>query len=195
MAIGMSLLAILHERPTYGLRLKNEFEARTAGVWPLNVGQVYTTLGRLQRDGLVAVSGDEQPETQKFYEITDAGRARLNEWFEQPATAGAPSRDELVLKLVMAARHGQGTTASIIQTQRRGLIEVLQEYTRLKRDASSDAELGWLFLLDSLIFQTEACVRWLDACEARLSASRHSRATTDRNIEQTPMAHPEEVST
>jgi DNA-binding PadR family transcriptional regulator len=179
MGIGMSLLAILDEGPAYGLRLKNEFEARTAGVWPLNVGQVYTTLGRLQRDGLVGGSEEEQPETQKFYAITDAGRARLREWFEQPSREGAPSREELVLKLVMAARHDLGTTATIIQTQRRGLIEVLQDYTKLKRDAPTDAELGWLFLLDSLIFQTEARVRWLDACEARLSARPRSEATSD----------------
>ena len=195
MSIGMSLLAMLDEGPTYGLRLKNEFEARTAGVWPLNVGQVYTTLGRLQRDGLVTVSGGEQPETQKSYEITDAGRARLKEWFEQPSAAGTPSRDELVLKLVMAAKHGQDTAASTIQTQRRKLIEALQDYTKLKRDASSDAELGWLFLLDSLIFQTEARVRWLDACEARLSATRDSRATTGRSNERAPLPHPEEMST
>src|SRR5918996_5816688 len=111
MSVGMTLLAILDEGSTYGLRLKNEFEARTAGVWPLNVGQVYTTLGRLQRDGLVTVSGGEQPETQKSYEITDAGRARLKEWFEQPSAAGTPSRDELVVKLVMGAKNGQGTAA------------------------------------------------------------------------------------
>jgi DNA-binding PadR family transcriptional regulator len=191
MAIGMSLLAILDEGPTYGLRLKNEFEARTAGVWPLNVGQVYTTLGRLQRDGLVVISGEEQPETQKFYEITDAGRARLNGWFSEPSTTGTPSREELVLKLVMAARHDKGTAASVIQTQRRSLMEVLQDYTKLKRDAPSDAELGWLFLLDSLIFQTEARVRWLDACEARLSAVSLSQVTTSRRTEAAPLPHPE----
>ena len=191
MSVGMTLLAILDEGSTYGLRLKNEFEARTAGVWPLNVGQVYTTLGRLQRDGLVAVSGGEESETQKSYEITDAGRAHLKEWFERPSGAATPSRDELVLKLVMAARHGRAAAASTIQTQRRQLIEDLQNYTRLKRDATSDAELGWLFLLDSLIFQTEARVRWLDACEARLSATRDSRATTGGNIEPAPMPHPQ----
>jgi DNA-binding PadR family transcriptional regulator len=193
MAIGMSLLTILEEGPTYGLRLRNEFEGRTGGVWPLNVGQVYTTLGRMQRDGLVAVSGEEQPEAQKFYEITDAGRARVSEWFEQPPSAGAPSRDELVLKLVMAARRNGSTAASVIQAQRRGLIELLQEYTKLKRDAPVDSELGWLFLLDSLIFQTEARVRWLDACEARLSALPDVRAASARSTESAPAQRPQRV--
>ena len=53
MSVPHALLALLSEGPKYGLRLQNEFEARTGEVWPLNVGQVYTTLQRLERDGLV----------------------------------------------------------------------------------------------------------------------------------------------
>ena len=173
MSVGMSLLAILDERPGYGLQLKNRFEGRTGGVWPLNVGQVYTTLERLQRDGLVAVRSDEEAKTHKFYEITERGRAHLNQWFEEPAGRGAPSREELVLKLVMVARRSEVDGSRVIQTERRHAVELLQDYTRLKRDAPADADLGWLFLLDSLIFQAEARVRWLDACEARLRSTRH----------------------
>ena len=171
MSVGMSLLAILEEGPTYGLRLKNEFESRTGGVWPLNVGQVYTTLGRLQRDGLVGVQGDYDADSQKSYELTEAGRLRLNEWFEEPSGSGSPSREELVLKLVMVSRRSRADGRRVIQAERRQAVELLQEYTRLKRAAPGDAELGWLFLLDSLIFQTEARVRWLDACEARLQSA------------------------
>jgi DNA-binding PadR family transcriptional regulator len=99
-SVGMSLLAILDEQSMYGLQLKNEFETRTGGVWPLNVGQVYTTLARLERDGLV--DPGEANNGQRFYQISEAGRARLAEWFEQPIHTRPPSRDELVLKLVMA---------------------------------------------------------------------------------------------
>ena len=53
MSVPHALLALLSEGPKYGLRLQKEFEARTGEVWPLNVGQVYTTLQRLERDGLV----------------------------------------------------------------------------------------------------------------------------------------------
>jgi DNA-binding PadR family transcriptional regulator len=168
----MSLLAILDEGPGYGLQLKNRFEGRTGGVWPLNVGQVYTTLDRLQRDGLVAVRSDED-KGHKFYEITGQGRAILGKWFEEPA-GGSPPREELVLKLVMVARSGVDARR-VIQAERRHAVELLQDYTRLKRDAPADADLGWLFLLDSLIFQAEARVRWLDACEARLLSARDHR--------------------
>jgi DNA-binding PadR family transcriptional regulator len=191
--IGMSLLAILDEGPSYGLRLKNEFELRTAGVWQLNVGQVYTTLGRLQRDGLVDVSGEDGPEPQKFYEITDAGRTALKQWFEQADGEGDPSRDALVLKLVMASGRSRDTASGVIQNQRRRLIEVLQDYTKLKRDAPADADLGWSFVLDSLIFQTEARVRWLDACEARLSQRVETQSPSERNASPARSSSPKKV--
>ncbi len=171
MSVGMSLLAILDEGPSYGLQLRNEFEARTGGVWALNVGQVYTTLGRLQRDGLVGVEAGDQAEAQKIYSITPDGKERLHRWFSEPTDRSAPNREELVLKLVMVARRSIEDAQPVIQAERRSAIQLLQEYTRLKREAPKAADLGWLFLLDSLIFQAEARVRWLDACEARLSAT------------------------
>jgi DNA-binding PadR family transcriptional regulator len=169
MSVPMSLLAILDEGPRYGLQLKNEFEARTGGVWPLNPGQVYTTLDRLERDGLVRPGSAEGSEGQKIYEITHAGGARLRDWFRSPTEPRPPARDELVLKLIMALGRAAPSTVDVIGAERRGALELLQEYTLLKRDAATDADLGWLLLLDSLIFQAEARVRWLDACEARLA--------------------------
>lgn len=168
MSIPMSLLTLLDEGPTYGLRLKQEFEHRTGGIWPLNVGQVYTTLDRLEREGLVRQLDDATTDRQRPHEITSAGRARLDEWFRRPADR-SPDRDQLVLKLVMAARHSGVDIFAVIQAERRGAVEQLQEYTRLKRDPVGDVDLGWSFLVDSLIFKAEARVRWLDACEARLA--------------------------
>ena len=170
MSVPLSLLAILDEEPTYGLDLKKEFEARTGGVWPLNVGQVYTTLSRLERDGMVRVGRDEGDESQKVYRITRAGRARLKRWLSRPTEPRRPGRDELVLKLVTAAARGEA--AQVIQAERKGALRSLQGFTRLKHDASGDADLGWMFLLDAMIFQTEARVRWLDACEARLGKAK-----------------------
>lgn len=195
MSVGMSLLAILDEGPTYGLQLKNHFEHRTGGVWPLNVGQVYTTLQRLQRDGLVeAESPSDGPESQKIYGLTPEGRERLEAWFREPAAEGPPAREELVLKLVMAARKGREEALGVVQNERRGAIQLLQEYTRLKRDGGSDADLGWLFLLDSLIFSTEARVRWLDACESRIDVVRTWETTSSRSRLARHEDSPEEVS-
>jgi DNA-binding PadR family transcriptional regulator len=167
MSIGMSLLAILHQAPAYGMHLKNQFEARTGGMWPLNVGQVYSTLGRYERDGLVRVL-EEGTEGQKVYELTDAGRERLRSWFGTPTQTVPPARDELVLKLVMATGQQGISPPDVIQAERRSAVELLQELTLLKRKDTPDSDIGWAFLLDSLVFQTEARVRWLDDCETRL---------------------------
>ena len=192
MSVGMSLLTILDEGPSYGLRLKQEFESRTGGVWPLNVGQVYTTLDRLERDGLVVGVPEASVEGQKVHRITDQGRARLREWFDHPAAPGRPPRDELVLKLVMAVRHPGMDAAHVIQTERRGAVELLREFTALKREAPTDADLGWSFLVDSLIFRTEARVRWLDTCEERLHRTTGG-PTAASAVAETPVANPSEV--
>ena len=167
-------------RPAYGLQLRNSFEARTGQIWPLNVGQVYTTLNRLERDGLVR----QRPESgDKLYEITPAGSQRLRDWFAEPVQRGTPSRDELVLKLVLAVGREGVRTFDVIQTERKATVRQLQDFTRLKREADPEADIGWLFLLDSLIFQAEARVRWLDACEARL---RRRRPAPKRKGEHSP---------
>jgi DNA-binding PadR family transcriptional regulator len=184
MSVSMSLLAILADGPSYGLQLRNDFESRTGSIWSLNVGQVYSTLSRLERDGLVEQRDGDS--TEKLYSITDTGRTRLREWFAIPTQQGAPNRDELVLKLVMSLGSGEVDPKDVLQAERKAAVQSLQEYTRLKRDAD-ETDLGWFFLLDSLIFQTEARVRWLDACEERLKRG------VARRKEQAPARETEEV--
>jgi DNA-binding PadR family transcriptional regulator len=182
MSIRHSLLALLDAAPMHGYGLKTEFEAATGEVWPLNVGQVYTTLGRLERDGLVAVDadGEAQVEGQKVYRITEAGRAELQRWFASPVAREMVPRQELAIKLVFAIRSGSADVAEVVQRQRTATVRQVQEITRLKATAEADVDLAWVLMLDSLLFQAEAEARWLDLCEARLSqepvAPRHRRA-------------------
>lgn len=193
MSVGMSLLAILEDGPSYGLQLKNDFEQRTGGIWPLNVGQVYTTLQRLQRDGLVEAESSDETESQKIFGITDQGRRRLRNWFQEPAANGPPAREELVLKLVMVTRRNGEDAVNVIQGERRGAVELLQEYTRLTREPPSDGDLGWMFLLDSLIFTTEARIRWLDSCESRIATS-VATVPPARSVDTAHDLEPQEVS-
>src|SRR3954451_20808794 len=103
MSVRHALLALLSEGPTYGLRLRQEFEARTGEVWPLNVGQVYTTLQRLERDGKVEHDdGDEGP--QRSYRITDLGEQELRECLASPPEVTQPPRDELLIKVLIATQ-------------------------------------------------------------------------------------------
>lgn len=154
----------------HGYGLKTEFEAATGDVWPLNVGQVYTTLGRLERDGLVAAEADA--DGQKVYGITEAGRGELRRWFETPVAREVVPRQELAIKLVFAMRSGAADVGGVVQRQRVATLRALQEFTRLKAAAEADGDLAWLLMLDALVFQADAEARWLDVCEARLARER-----------------------
>src|SRR5215471_18446292 len=115
MSIRHALLALLSEGPKYGLQLREEFEARTGEVWPLNVGQVYTTLQRLERDGLVESDDAEPTGPQKGFQITQAGERELAGWLRTPPDLASPPRDELVMKVLVAVRLPGTDVHAVIQ--------------------------------------------------------------------------------
>jgi len=165
-SVPHALLALLSEGPKYGLRLQNEFESRTGEVWPLNVGQVYTTLQRLERDGLVETDGDGE-RSQKRYRITGAGARELGDWLRTPPHLVPPPRDELVIKVLVALQVPGADVQEILQAHRRHVIEVMQRYTRIKADAA-EAEVALALIADAELFRLESIVRWLDAADVRL---------------------------
>jgi DNA-binding PadR family transcriptional regulator len=168
MSVPHALLALLSEQPKYGLRLQNEFEARTGEVWPLNVGQVYTTLQRLERDGLVEADGEgERSQKQKRYRITSAGAQELAEWLRTPPELVPPPRDELVIKVLVALQVPGTDVHEILQVHRRHVIEVMQRYTQVKAAAAED-DVALVLVADAELFRLEAIVRWLDAADVRL---------------------------
>jgi DNA-binding PadR family transcriptional regulator len=167
MSVRHGLLALLERGPMHGYQLRAAFEESTGGTWPLNIGQVYTTLSRLERDQLVRPlpQGDEG---QRPYQITDAGRADLASWFATPIGRTDRPRDELAIKLALALTTPGVDVRAVVQTQRGATMGTLQEYTRLKARADQPADLAWRLVLDAMLFQAEAEVRWLDHCEASL---------------------------
>lgn len=166
MSVRHALLALLSEGPKYGLRLREEFEAGTGEVWPLNIGQVYTTLQRLERDGLVESDGDERDSPQKRFRITAEGEHELAAWLRTPPDISSPPRDELVIK-VLVALHVPGLDVhEVIQAHRRYLVELMQQWTRIKDEADRDLALG--LAVDAELFRLEAMVRWLDAADGRI---------------------------
>jgi DNA-binding PadR family transcriptional regulator len=176
-SVRHALLALLSEGPKYGLQLRQDFEARTGEVWPLNVGQVYTTLQRLERDGLVeSDGGDEGP--QKGYRITPDGRAELLGWLQSPPDVSQPPRDELLIKVLVAVEVADVEVYDVIQVHRRHLVEQMQRYTALKADASED-EVALALVVDAELFRIEGAVRWLDSAEVRLR--NHRRTSGSRS--------------
>jgi DNA-binding PadR family transcriptional regulator len=167
MSVRHALLALLSEGPKYGLQLRQEFEAGTGEVWPLNVGQVYTTLQRLERDGLVESddAGDDGP--QKDFRITADGEQELVAWLRTPPDLSSPPRDELVIKVLVALRVPGIDVHEVIQVHRRYVVELMQQWTRLKEDAAED-DLAFALVVDAELYRLDSVVRWLDAADGRL---------------------------
>ena len=166
MSVRHALLALLSEGPKYGLQLREEFEARTGEVWPLNVGQVYTTLQRLERDGLVESEGEDDG-PQKAFQITDSGGAELAVWLRTPPDLSSPPRDELVMKVLVAVRLPGIDVHAVIQAHRRYLVQLMQQWTHLKEDMA-DQDLGFALVVDAELFRLDSVIRWLDAADGRL---------------------------
>ncbi len=167
MSVRHALLALLSEGPKYGLQLRQEFEERTGDVWPLNVGQVYTTLGRLERDGLVESEGSGEDERQKGFRITPEGEGELSKWLCTPPDLTAPPRDELVIKVLLALQVPGVEVHDIIQVHRRYLVELMQQWTRLKEDEAR-FDLSLALVVDAELFRLDSVIRWLDAADGRL---------------------------
>ncbi len=168
MSVRHALLALLSEGPKYGLRLREEFEAGTGEVWPLNIGQVSTTLQRLERDGLIESDDDDERDSpQKRFKITAEGDRELAAWLRTPPDMSSPPRDELVIKVLVALLVPGTDVREVIQAHRRYLVELMQQWTRIKEaDAGRDLALG--LAVDAALFRLDAVVRWLDAAEGRI---------------------------
>ena len=168
MSVRHALLALLSEGPKYGLRLREEFEAGTGEVWPLNIGQVYTTLQRLERDGLVESDGDDERDSpQKRFRITADGSRELANWLRTPPDMSSPPRDELVIKVLVALLVPGTDVHEVIQAHRRYVVELMQQWTRIKEaDAGRDLALG--LAVDAELFRLDALARWLDAADGRI---------------------------
>ncbi|OCG73879.1 PadR family transcriptional regulator [Microbacterium sediminis] len=172
MSVRQSLLAILDQGPCYGYQLRAEFERRTGATWPVNVGQIYNTLERLERDGLVSRDeADDQGHV--FWRITADGRAAVAAWLSAPVVRAPGARDELAVKLALAATLPGVDAAEIIRTQRRAAdaqLAALRDEGRSDASPDGPEALARSLVTDAMIFAAEAEVRWLDHAEQRLRA-------------------------
>ncbi|HET6299949.1 PadR family transcriptional regulator [Microbacterium sp.] len=175
MSVRQSLLAILDQGPCYGYQLRAEFDRRTGSTWPLNVGQIYNTLDRLERDGLVE-KGAPDEHGHVYWQITDAGSAAVREWLASPVERPAGTRDELAIKLAMAATLPGVDVGGIVDVQRRASrtrLDALRAATYPGGDAEGPEGIAWSLVRDAMTFQAEAELRWLDHAERRLAEHPH----------------------
>lgn len=133
-SVRNAMLAILTQGPCYGYQLRTEFARRTGVQTHVNVGQIYNTLERLERDALVERAGVDDA-GHVFWRVTESGRAEVAAWFSSPVARAGAARDELAIKITLAA-----------SLQHIDVLEVLrvQEAATATRKAEIDADLAAL---------------------------------------------------
>lgn len=167
-AVKYALLGFLAEEPSHGYDLRTSFEELLGGSWPLNIGQVYSTLARLERDGLVSaqvVPQDDLPD-RKVYSITVAGQAELDRWLAEPTEGPLPLRDELFVKVIVSARIDGRRSGALIGKQRQQHLQTLAQLAALRSDEKLDATTR--LIVDGAMLHVEADLKWLELCEDRL---------------------------
>src|SRR5499427_5103958 len=167
MSARHALLALLSEGPKYGMQLKEEYEGATGDAWPLNVGQVYTTLQRLERDGLVGSDDAGGDDRQKGYRITARGRAELEDWLTTPPGAESPPRDELTTKVLVALRVPGVDVHNVIQAHRRQVVELMQQWTSFKQEEAGP-DLPFALMVEAELSRLGAIVNWLDIADRQV---------------------------
>jgi DNA-binding PadR family transcriptional regulator len=164
------VLALLADAPAHGYEIKRGLEERFGAVIaPLNAGQVYTTLQRLQRDELVrddAVAQSGRPD-KRVYRLTEAGRSALQEWLGAPS-APTRLRDDFFMKLHFAHDLGLADPATMIEAQRAAYLGALGELERALEGGAEDPVTA--LVVEGAALHLEADLRWLDRCEAALAS-------------------------
>lgn len=165
------LLSLLAERARHGYELRSAFEDLLGGTWPLNIGQIYTTLSRLEQDGLISarVVPQELLPDRKVFEITKTGAKELRRWVNEPP-APIRLRDDGFLKVVAEIVAGGAEVLSVLWQQRESLFQSLADLESLR--AKEGIHTATALLLDAALLRVEADLRWLDLCEQQLTSKR-----------------------
>ncbi|HEY7174574.1 MAG TPA: PadR family transcriptional regulator [Micromonosporaceae bacterium] len=166
MSVPLTILGLLEREPSHGYDLKRDYDALFGRGKQLPFGQVYTTLGRLARDGKV-VGGEAEPGVgpdRKRYAITDAGRHEVDAWLAEPVEPEPHLQTVLFAKVTLSLMLGKPASA-YLDTQRAAHIRRMQDLTEVKRTG----HLVDTMLADHALFHLEADLRWIDLTSARLT--------------------------
>ena len=164
------LLALLAKEPAHGYELKQALEQTFGGAYPSpNIGQIYVTLGRLEKDGLVRSQDVQQTSrpNKKVYELTPAGRDALAAWAEEQSD-GPRLRDDFFVKLALAPMTGSADRITLINRQRRHLLSLMRGLSDLA-DATERDNTVALLLIDGARLHLQADLDWLERCQEELA--------------------------
>jgi DNA-binding PadR family transcriptional regulator len=179
-SVKYAVLGLLREQPDHGYRLKSRFEQRLGRVWRLNLGQVYQTLRSLEQDGLVEQVGEDSEaldapgiHPRRRYALTEKGRRKLDVWGRKTSTVPRPIRDEILVQLLILEKSSRDDALAVISAQERVYRRHQARLAAQKRRlVAGDPETVLAnFGLEAALLQTDAHLRWLAYCRAKLASA------------------------
>lgn len=164
MSLKFGILGLLAEEPMHGYEVKARFEALLGHTWEVNIGQVYSTLQRLERDNLVEAVGERGDRGRLAYQLTAPGRQALDHWLDEPEAEPQQLHDDLFVKLMLIRRLANGNLEGLLMRQRRVYLQRLRDLAELERRVRAEHRPDLLLLIKGAVIHTEADIKWLDAC-------------------------------
>jgi DNA-binding PadR family transcriptional regulator len=178
MSLKFGILGLLADGPQHGYEVKTRYEDLFGGAWELNIGQVYTTLQRLERDGLVDAVGERGERGKQRYGLTDAGTRALQEWLGEPEQEPEQLRQDIYLKLLLISRLANGNLEALLFSQRRVYLQRLKDLGELERRAREQGRHDLVLLIQGAILHTEADLKWIDVCAEETQHAAHGTGGT-----------------
>ncbi len=162
MSLKFGVMGLLAEEPLHGYEVKNRFEAMLGGTWEVNIGQIYTTLQRLERDGLVRPVGPRGDRGKLLYELSPEGQKALEDWLAQPDSGPQQLHEDIYVKLLLATRVANGNLGQLLSRQKRAYLQRLRDLNQLEDKARRDGRNDLARLVRGALLHTEADIKWIE---------------------------------
>ena len=176
MSLKYGVLGLLKEEPLHGYEVKNRFESMMGGTWEVNIGQIYTTLQRLERDGLIKPVGPRGDRGKLLYELSPEGQKALDQWLGQPDLGPQQLHEDIYVKLLLATRIANGDLEQMLARQKRAYLQRLRDLNRLEERARRDGRIDLARLVRGALLHAEADLKWMDELSSERFGSEGGRA-------------------
>jgi DNA-binding PadR family transcriptional regulator len=161
-SLKFGVMGLLSREPLHGYEVKNRFEEMLGGTWEVNIGQIYTTLQRLERDGLVRPVGSRGDRGKLLYELSPEGRKALDGWLAEPDSGPQHLHEDIYVKLLLANRIANGDLPHLLGRQKRAYLQRLRDLNRLEERARRDGRMDLARLVRGALLHAEADLKWMD---------------------------------
>jgi DNA-binding PadR family transcriptional regulator len=162
LSLKYGVLGLLKAEPLHGYEVKNRFESMLGGTWEVNVGQIYTTLQRLERDRLIRPVGPRGDRGKQLYQLSAEGQKALDQWLSEPDSGPQQLHEDIYVKLLLATRIANGELQPMLARQKRAYLQRLRDLNRLEERARRDGRIDLARLVRGALLHTEADLKWID---------------------------------